>query len=86
MSNRSRLSAPVPHDDHVIEVEGLEVEFRTEDGVLRAVRGLDFTLGRGEVLGIVGESGSGKSVTALSIMGLLPPGLSALPPDRGSRR
>ncbi len=72
MSVRQRVAATEAHDDPVIAVEGLEVDFRTEDGLLHAVRGLDFTLGRGEVLGIVGESGSGKSVTALSIMGLLP--------------
>jgi peptide/nickel transport system ATP-binding protein len=52
----------------LLEVRGLEVDFR---GV-PAVRGVDLTLRRGEVLGIVGESGSGKSVTALAVLGLLP--------------
>ncbi len=58
--------------DPALQIEQLEVDFRTKDGVVHAVRGIDFALARGEVLGIVGESGSGKSVTALATMGLLP--------------
>ncbi len=56
----------------MIEVKGLYAEFKTEKGILKALRGVDFQVQSGEILGIVGESGSGKSVTATSIMGLLP--------------
>ncbi|WP_448614006.1 ABC transporter ATP-binding protein [Modestobacter sp. URMC 112] len=56
----------------LLQVSDLNVRFPTEDGLVHAVRGVDYTLRSGEVLGIVGESGSGKSVTSLAVMGLLP--------------
>jgi oligopeptide/dipeptide ABC transporter ATP-binding protein len=56
--------------ERLLEVKGLQVRFATEDGVVEAVGGVDFTLDRGQVLGIVGESGSGKSVTAMTLLGL----------------
>src|SRR6266576_1428831 len=56
--------------ERLIEVDGLKVQFATEDGIVHAVDGVDFELARGQVLGIVGESGSGKSVTAMTLLGL----------------
>ncbi|MFC2095120.1 ABC transporter ATP-binding protein [Candidatus Bipolaricaulota bacterium] len=62
--------------DPLIEVRGLKTYFYTEDGVVRAVDGVDYVIEHEKTLGVVGESGCGKSVTALSIMGLvqMPPG------------
>ena len=59
--------------DAVLEIRNLEVTFKTEDGMVSAVRGLDLDVRADEVLGIVGESGSGKSVSMLAVLGLLPP-------------
>jgi peptide/nickel transport system ATP-binding protein len=56
----------------LIQVRDLKTYFRTEDGMAKAVDGVDFDIQAGEVLGLVGESGSGKSVTALSILRLIP--------------
>src|SRR5207244_1474647 len=60
----------------LLAVEDLKTYFFTRDGIVRAVDGVSFTVGRGETLAIVGESGCGKSVTSLSILRLIasPPG------------
>jgi oligopeptide transport system ATP-binding protein len=65
-----------PVDGLLLEVDQLQVDFRTRDGVAKAINGVSFELHEGETLAVLGESGSGKSVTAQAIMGILdsPPG------------
>jgi oligopeptide transport system ATP-binding protein len=65
-----------PTDGLLLEVDDLHVEFRTRDGVAKAINGVSFDLHEGETVAVLGESGSGKSVTAQAIMGILdsPPG------------
>ena len=63
--------------ERMLDIRGLKVYFNTEEGVLHAVDGVDLGIDAGETLGVVGESGCGKSVTALTIMRLLP-----IPPGR----
>jgi peptide/nickel transport system ATP-binding protein len=62
--------APRPEPTSFLEVRDLKIHFPTEDGLVKAVDGLSFSLEKGRTLGIVGESGSGKSVTSLGILGL----------------
>jgi len=66
----STTSLPNPAET-ILEVRGLRTSFTTRAGIIRAVTGVDFSVAKGEVLGLVGESGCGKSVTALSILGLV---------------
>ncbi|MEV0582159.1 ABC transporter ATP-binding protein [Nonomuraea sp. NPDC050310] len=61
-----------PSETEVLRVENLQVSFPTDDGLVKAVRGVTYSVREREVLGIVGESGSGKSVSSMAVMGLLP--------------
>jgi peptide/nickel transport system ATP-binding protein len=73
--NRSRASDSVPGTapaHAVLEIDDLQTHFFTEDGVVRAVDGVSYSVRSGETLGVVGESGCGKSVTALSVLRLVP--------------
>jgi peptide/nickel transport system ATP-binding protein/oligopeptide transport system ATP-binding protein len=71
-SRYRRIEMAVSSEPALLSVRNLSVMFATEQGPVTAVDDLSFELAAGEVLGLVGESGCGKSVTALSIMGLLP--------------
>ena len=58
--------------NNILEVKNLHTYFYTKEGVIRALSGIDFSIQRGRTVGLVGESGCGKSVTALSILRLIP--------------
>ena len=70
-------AAPPDRQQPLLEVRDLKAWFHTDRGIVRAVDGVDFTIGRNRTLGLVGESGCGKTVTALSIMGLVPAATTA---------
>jgi len=61
----------------LLDIRGLKTHFTTDEGIVHAVDGVDFTVERGETVCIVGESGCGKTVTALSVLKLI-----AMPPGR----
>tara|TARA_B100001750_G_C15462355_1_gene575063 strand:- start:149 stop:1129 length:981 start_codon:yes stop_codon:yes gene_type:complete len=65
-------------NDAVLEVENLQTHLGSREGTVKAVSGSTFQVNKGETLGIVGESGCGKTMTALSIMGLVPPQLGGV--------
>ena len=65
--------------ENILEIDDLEVDFRTLDGIVRGVNGVSLSIRKGETLGVVGESGCGKSVTAHSILRLLPKRVASIP-------
>lgn len=67
----STNSSTPNNEEKILEVKDLRISFRTNNGNVKAVRGINFSLYRGRTLGIVGESGSGKSVTSRAILGIL---------------
>src|SRR6187200_3236167 len=71
-SNQKDFALETAAGERVLEVEDLQTYFYTRAGLVKAVDGVSFSLKRGETLAIVGESGCGKSITALSLMRLVP--------------
>src|SRR5580704_17365678 len=66
--------------ERLLEIRGLKTHFRTDDGMVRAVDGVDLVIDRGETLGVVGESGCGMTVTAMTVLKLI-----QMPPAASSR-
>ena len=60
-------------NDNLLEIKDLKISFPLDEGVVRAVEGVTLTIRKGEVLGVVGESGCGKTVTAQSVLRIIPP-------------
>jgi len=74
-NDRAAVSVHPPQDDVLLDIRDLRTYFHTQDGVVRAVDGVNFSVQRGEIVGLVGESGCGKSVTSYSVLRLIaPPG------------
>jgi peptide/nickel transport system ATP-binding protein len=71
------MDARVTPSEPLLEIRGLKTHFRSDEGMVHAVDGVDLSIARGETLCVVGESGSGKTVTALSVLKLIP-----MPPGR----
>ena len=71
------VDAITPADGALLDIRGLRTHFKTDDGMVQAVDGVDLKIMRGETVGVVGESGCGKTVTALSVLKLI-----AMPPGR----
>src|SRR3954453_5337028 len=64
-------------NEPLLDIRGLKTHFATDDGIVHAVEGVDLAIGRGETVGVVGESGCGKTITAMSVVKLIP-----MPPGR----
>jgi len=71
-SPQTDKTAPIPDEGSLLEVENLQTQFPTERGIVKAVDGVSFALNRGKIVGIVGESGSGKTMTARSLLRIVP--------------
>ncbi len=78
LAEENRISPNGSSSEIILEIKNLHVHFFTRLGEVKAIRGINLKVKKGEVLGLVGESGCGKSVTSLSIVDLLPSGIGAI--------